>query len=556
MSQKSRDNRGDKPHGRQAQQEPGVISNIAPVSAGYEERFEPTGVPNLDQVLGGGLPRGALVLMLGLPGSGKTTLASQIVFTAAKAGKSALILTALSEPTNKLIEHLASYSFFDRSLIGGPLQFLSMQQTLPQGLEAVSAAIFAEVRHVKANLVLLDGFRGLRGVDSSSQEARQFLYEIGTTLNALGVTTLVTSETDPRDPVFFPEATTADVILGLHYILRGVRQYRGIEVIKARGTPAMPGLHSLTLDSAGATVYPQLEERIMADAEENARASSQERAEVGQRGLAERASFDLPEFDTMLRGGVPRGTCSLLAGSLGTGKTVLALNFSLAGCRAGEHVVYLGFRESRAQLLQVCQSFAMSHDFVQALTVDSSFTFLEVPPVKINADILADQLLAAIDQTGAQRVVIDSVAELERAILHSPNPQRLEDYLAALLQALRRRNVTALLLKETDKVVAASLELSADALSLLAENVLLLQHVPYQGYLHRILSIPKLRFSDHDTAIREFRIHAPEGFQVLTPLESGAGMLEGIGQEQEWKALGGAHGSRWRDPLREGQNQL
>ncbi|MGH2503612.1 MAG: RAD55 family ATPase, partial [Ktedonobacterales bacterium] len=345
-----------------------MISNIAPVAAGREGRFEPTGVPNLDLALGGGLPRGALVLMLGLPGSGKTTLASQIVFTAAKAGKSALILTALSEPTNKLTEHLASFSFFDRSLIGGSLQFLSMQQTLPQGLQAVAAAIFAEVRRVKADFMVLDGFRGMRGVDSSSQEARLFLYEIGTTLNALGVTTLVTSETDPRDPVFFPEATTADVILGLHYILRGVRQYRGIEVIKSRGAASMPGLHTLTLDSAGATVYPQLEERITAEPVESVQATSQKRLEVGQRESVERASFDLPEFDAMLRGGIPRGTCSVLAGSLGTGKTLLALNFSLAGCRAGEHVVYLGFRESHAQLLQVCQPFAMSHDFVQALT--------------------------------------------------------------------------------------------------------------------------------------------------------------------------------------------
>jgi circadian clock protein KaiC len=137
-------------------------------------------------------------------------------------------------------------------------------------------------------------------------------------------------------------------------------------------------------------------------------------------------------------------------------------------------------------------------------------------------------------------VVIDSVAELERAVMRGADPQRLEDYLAALLQALRRRNVTALLIKETDKVVAASLELSADAPSVLAENVLLLQHISYQGYLRRILSILKLRFSDHDTAIREFRIHAPEGIQVLRPFESEAGVLEGIAQDQEQQALRGS----------------
>jgi circadian clock protein KaiC len=507
------------------------------------ERREPTGVPNLDPIVGGGLPRGDLVLVLGLPGSGKTTLASQIMLTAAKAGKTVLILTGLSESASKLIGHLSSYSFFDHTLIGGPVQLLSLQQILPQGLQAVSAAAVAEVRRTKADYVLLDGFHGLRSVDTASLVAQQFLYDVGTALNTLGVTTLITCETDPRDPAFFPEATTADVILGLHYTLLGVRQYRGIEVIKARATAALPGVHALVLDDHGATVYPQLEERIASLPLEPAQPATTTKTATSaltQRTPLERVAFDLPELDAMLRGGIPRATCTLLAGSLGTGKTILALTYALAGIRAEEHVVFLGFRESRAQLRQASEPFAIGTDLAHALEADGRLTFLEVPPIKVNADILADQLLAALDRTGAQRVVIDSVAELERAVLRGADPQRLEDYLGALLHALRRRNVTALLLKETDKVVAATLELSADALSVLAENVLLLQQVPYQGHLHRVLSVLKLRFSDHDTAIREFRIHSPEGIQVLAPFESGTGVLEGITQDQERQALRGS----------------
>jgi circadian clock protein KaiC len=501
------------------------------LAQGAAERREPTGVPNLDALLGGGLPRGALVLVMGLPGSGKTTLASQIVLHAAKSGKSVLILSALSESTSKLITHLSSFSFFDRSLIGRSVHFLSLQQVLPQGLSAVAAAVLAEARRIGADFVLLDGFRGMEAVDTQPQAAREFLYDIGATLNALGVTTLVTSETDPRDPKFFPETTTADVILGLHYSLLGVRQVRGIEVVKARGSAPLPGMHALVLSDDGATVYPQLEERISA---EPARAPGPGGAP--QQRSIERIAFDLPEFDEMLRGGIPRGTCTLLAGSLGTGKTLLALNYVLAGIRAGERVVMMGFRESREQLLTVGQPFAMGEDLARALAPDGPLSFLEVPPIRINADVLADRLLTTLDRTGARRVVIDSVAELERAVLRGLDPQRLEDYLAALLQALRQREVTALLTKETDKVVAASLELSADALSVLAENVLLLQHIPYQGHLHRIISVPKLRFSDHDTAIREFRIHAPEGFEVMRSSASNAGVLEGITRTHDVQA--------------------
>ncbi|HEV7129884.1 MAG TPA: ATPase domain-containing protein [Ktedonobacterales bacterium] len=525
MPSKTRDKFGDD-HDVQS-----AAAGLAP------ERHEPTGVPNLDYVLGGGLPHGALVLVMGLPGSGKTTLASQIVFHAAAAGKVVLILTALSESTSNLIGHLASFRFFDRTLIGGPVQFLSLQQVLPQGLPATAAAIFAEARRIKADFMLLDGFRGLPSAGTEAQAAREFLFEVGTTLNTLGITSIITSEADPRDPAFYPAATTADVILGLHYTLLGVRQYRGIEVVKARGRAPVPGLHAFVLGADGATVYPQLEERVTAEHLEAVRQAPAVEASRAAAAPVERVAFDLPAFDAMLGGGIPRATCTLLAGSLGTGKTLLALHYTLAGTRAGEPVVYLGFRESRAQLRQVAQSFALGADLARALETDGHLTFLEVPPIKVNADILADRLLTELDRRGAQRLVIDSVAELERAVLRSADPQRLEDYVAALLQALRSRNVTALLIKETDKVVAATLELSADALSVLAENVLLLQRVPYRGHMHRILSVLKLRFSDHDSAFREFRIHAPEGLQVLEPFVSDEGVLEGIAHGQEQQAL-------------------
>jgi circadian clock protein KaiC len=504
--------------------------------------WDRTGVRDLDTLLGGGLPRGSLVLIMGLPGSGKTTLASQIAFTAARSGRRVLILTALSESTNKLIAHLGAFTFFDPALIGGPVQFLSLQGSLSDGLEATATTILAEARRMRADLVMLDGFRGMRSVGDAPQAAREFLYNLGTTLGTLSCTTLITSETDPRDPTFFPETTTADVILGLHYQLLGVRQYRGIEVVKSRATAPLPGLHALTLTADGASVYSQLEERVSLDARSDdaqtqgaALAMDAKPATASTRG---RVTFDLPVLDAMLSGGIPRATCTLLAGSLGTGKTLIALHFALAGVRAGERVVFLGFRESREQLRQAAAPFGMGPELDRALSPGGGLTFLEVPPIKVNADILGHRLLAELDQTGAQRLVVDSIAELERAILRSPDPNRLEDYLAALLRAVRARSVTALLLKETDKALAATLDFSADPLSLLAENVLLLQQLPFRGQLYRILSILKLRFSAHDATLREFRIAAPEGVTVLQPFASATGVLAGITRDQEEEASG------------------
>ena len=519
--------------------------------AGTQQRQEvtQTGVPHLDEVLGGGLPVGSLVLVMGLPGSGKTTLASQIAFSAARSGKRVLILTALSESTDKLIDHLRGFSFFDPTLIGEPVQFLSLQQVLGEGLAATRKLVVDEARRWRADLILLDGFRGMRHVDAEPQAAREFLYDLGTTLGTLGTTLVVTSETDPRDPTFFPETTTADVILGLHYTLLGVRQHREIEVIKARGRAPLPGLHTLSLSADGASVYPQLEERVAHDVL-GADAQTQGAAPLPPTGAValplphiERTRFDLPELDEMLAGGIPRGTCTLLAGSLGTGKTYLALAYALAAVRAGEPTVFLGFRESRAQLAQAAAPFAFGAEFARALEPGGGLLLLDIPPIKLNPDVLGDRLFNELDRTGARRLIIDSIAELERVLLRSGDTGRLEDYLAALLLALRSRHVTSLMLKETDKAVAPTLDFSVDVLSVLAENVLLLQQVPFQGQLHRILSILKLRFSDHDPSLREFEIKSPQGIRMLGRAESGLGVLEGISQRQEQRATGERRGS-------------
>src|SRR5262249_26227269 len=152
----------------------------------------------------------------------------------------------------------------------------------------------------------------------------------------------------------YPETTTADAILGLHYSLVGVRQFRAIEVIKSRASLPLPGLHSLVLAEDGASVFPQFEERVITDVMRDAATFGEAdmKAQVASRGaMIERATFGLPELDAMLSGGLPSATCTLLAGSLGTGKTLLALCFSLAALRAGERVLFVGFRESRAQLV-------------------------------------------------------------------------------------------------------------------------------------------------------------------------------------------------------------
>ncbi|MGZ3582802.1 MAG: RAD55 family ATPase [Ktedonobacterales bacterium] len=506
-----------------------------------------TGVPNLDDIMKGGIPRGSLTLIMGVPGSGKTTLASQIAFASAHAGRTVLILTALSESTNKLLEHLRDFAFFDPDLVGGRVQFLSLQSSLQNGLRATRDAVLQMARQIKADMVVLDGFRGMREVEHDPSAAREFLYDVGTALGTLGCTIIVTSETDPHDPAFYPETTTADVIVGLHYGLTGGRQQRFLEVVKARGSAPLPGLHALTLNDTGASVYPQFEERVAAailggeaQTQGAVRPDEARILEDALAGLSDWSeppvAFDLPELDALLGGGFARDTCTMVAGSLGTGKTLLALHFALAGVRAGEHVVYLSFRESPSQLLRAAAPFTIGRELASALHPDGGLSMIWVPPIKVQPDIIADRLLSELDRKGASRLVIDSVAEIERAILRGTDPDRLEDYLAALLQALQSRNVTTFMVKETQRIGAATLDFSVDPLSVFAENVLLMQQVPYRGALHRVLSMLKVRYTAHDMALREFEIVVPDGIHVLAPFESETGVLQNVAADQEDQA--------------------
>ncbi len=505
---------------------------------GARLQADPTGVPNLDMVLGGGLPRGALVIIVGPPGSGKTTLANQMAFAAARAGRRAMVLAALSEPTSKLIAHLRSFTFFDDELTGDDIQFLSLQQFLSGGLESTGNEMVAAARRAHASFVVLDGFRGVRGVDLDPQAARKFLYDVGTTLSVLGATTIITSEADPRDPTFFPEATTADIIIGLHFDLLGIRQRRRLEVIKMRGAAPLPGLHGLALGPDGVVIYPRLETRITltSQAPQPETVNYEDVNQVIEDEIASpanRAPFDLPELDALLAGGLTRHTNTLVIGSIATGKTLLGVHFALAGVRRGEPTIFLGFRENYRQLLLKTSPFTLGRELREALAPGGGLTLLRFAPVELNADILATELLEALDRTSAKRLVVDSITELERAAIESGDSRRVENYMAALVEALHRRGVTALFIREVPHEIGWPPDLSMEPTSILAENMLLLRQVERQGVLHRIVSVQKMRFSAHDsTKLREFKIEVPACIRVLETDESTAHLDSGSEQSQ------------------------
>jgi circadian clock protein KaiC len=492
--------------------------------------LDPTGVPNLDLLLGGGLQRGSLTIQVGPPGCGKTTLAAQMAFAAAKARRRVLILTTLSEPVSKLLLHLRGYTFFDEALIGDTVRLLSLQQFMADRLAVLAAEVMTLARAEQASLVILDGFSGVRAMDTEARAARGFLFNLGTSLSLLGATTLITTEAEIRDPFFFPEGTTADCILGLYFSVQGETQRRRIEVVKVRGGAPLPGLHGLAIGATGIIISPRLEAQVVA--------AARERADTAGASAAmptvppERATFGLPALDALVGGGLTRATTTMVIGSGGTGKTLLGLHFALSGVRAGEPVVFMGFHEEQHQLQQKADAFNLGPALRAALAPGGGLTLLHTPAVEIAADALVDTVLAALDQTRAQRLVVDSIAVIERAVAEGSTVHRVQGFLAALVSALQARRITALFTKETGPFAGTALELETDLSSGVAENVLWLQGIIYREQFYRVLSVLKMRYSAHDLTLREFTISAPEGIEVRPTAKSAHGVLVGIARQQ------------------------
>jgi circadian clock protein KaiC len=387
----------------------------------------------------------------------------------------------------------------------------------------VGAAI---VRAARAGLVVVEGFRGRRPADGP-HAVRRFLYDLGTALSLQGATTVITSEGHALDPAFFGESTTADVIVGVETARDNVRTTRWIEVIKARGTSPMTGMHGLTIRPDGGAVHPRLEARVAPRAEDGASTTP-----PTEPAATPPISFGHPGLDAVLAGGVSRDTTTLVIGGSSTGKTLLGLHFALAGVAAGEPTVYLSLRESRRQLLRKCDPFDLGQSLRAALSPGGGLTLLWRPAVELDIERLADDLVTAIDGIGARRFVLDSVVEWERAVGEGSDPRRIPNHLTALVEVLHARAVTALVIREGRGATTQEGKIEEDALASLVENVIALEEVVHKGRAHRVLSVPKLRFAPRDPDWHEVVIAPPDGLRVLGAFRADAGVLEALAEEE------------------------
>lgn len=507
-----------------------------------------SGNSQFDQILGGGIPQSSLLMLIGAPGTGKTTLALQLCFkwqhqltnTPVRGTTRAIYFSLLSESHDKLISHAGQFSFFDAVELNKTVKFYSLSSQLDKGSKETLNFIVKTIREEKAGLVVIDGFSALAEIFNNRSITRQFLFTLSSQLTILGATALVSIERSVvTGDISGGDLTVADGVISLNSRIDGAGEYFAMQVIKLRGMKRLLGLHSYAITEQGLEFFPRLEALVkngltLKGKTLNARLLTPNNEPKNLKGSLPqpnsttgeaRKTFGLPELERMLGGGLPAYSSTLVAGSVGVGKTLLGIHFLVQGVRVGEKGCYLGFYDSKDALYRKAHDFGMD---LKKAHEDGMIELLIVPSFEIEPDQVMQQLRQIIEDKGISRLVVDGFSELERACRST---SRSYNFAAAFELYLKQYNVTVIYTHSISKIVGTDLDLSDTPFTSMAENLLLMRQGDYKNRQYRIISILKMRDSNYDRTIREFTVSDGGGIEVLEAAQSVPGLLGGLAEK-------------------------
>lgn len=474
----------------------------------------PTGVPGLDEVLGGGLPEFSFNVVAGAPGAGKTTLAQQIVFGLASPSRRAIYFTVMGEPPLKMLRYQQQFGFFDAAKIGTSLRMANLAGEAARcSLDELLQRIVAEVEAYNPGIVVVDSFRSIvqaaagRGEGEAALQA--FVQQLALRLTSWQATTFLIGEYLPSDAEHNPVFTVADGLLWLYQSVDRNSMVRKLQVIKSRGHAAIPGLHTFRISQNGIQVFPRMILPAPTNAPESRGGAARPRVRFGVTGL-----------DEMLGGGVPAGNSVLLVGPSGAGKTVLATEFIARGAEMGEPGIIAVFEKRPMEF----GGHAPSGAAISRLVTAGKVKLIHTRPLDLSIDEMLHELTNAIRETGAKRLVIDSLNGFEMALA----PTFREDFresLYRMVAMLTGLDITLLMTAELEDSFT-DLRFSPHGTAFLADVILMQRYIEINGRLERAISVVKVRACQHSNELRRFSI-GEEGVRVGEPLAGYQGLLSG-----------------------------
>ncbi|WP_306392083.1 ATPase domain-containing protein [Telluria beijingensis] len=468
-----------------------------------------TGIPGLDDILGGGLTPQRLYLVEGSPGAGKTTLGLQFLLEGRARGERGLYIT-LSETTDELIAvghshgwDLNALSIFELAS-DGELDPDAQQSVFhPSEIELgeTTRNVMNQVDTLRPVRVVFDSLSEMRLLAQNPLRYRRQILALKQFFSARECTVLLLDDKTSQSDQHLH--SIAHGVISLEQIAREYGQERRrVNIVKMRGVRFRGGYHDYTLDTGGITMYPRL---VAAEHIRDFKAS------ISSSGNA--------EFDALLGGGLVRGTNTLVVGPSGIGKTTLSTRCMLAALERGELADYYLFDEGLGTFFTRSRQLGLD---LQPYVEDERLRIHHIDPAELSPGEFAQKLRDAVGARNSRFIVIDSLNAYLQAM---PGEQYLILQMHEMLSFLNQQGVTTMMILGQHGLMS---EARTDIdLSYLSDTTVLMRFFEANGNVRRALSVIKSRTTRNALSIHELQLD-DGGIRVGDPLVGFEGVLAGI----------------------------
>jgi circadian clock protein KaiC len=469
----------------------------------------PTGIQGLDEITGGGLPKGRPTLVCGSAGCGKTLLAMEFLVRGAKEFNEPGVFMAFEETAEDLTENVASLGFDLKDLIAEKKMVLDfvyierseIEETGEYDLEGLFIRLGHAIDSVGAKRVVLDTIESLFAGLPNPLILRAELRRLFRWLKTKGVTAVITGErgdgTLTRQGL---EEYVSDCVIVLDHRANEQISSRRLRVVKYRGSTHGTNEYPFLIDENGFSVLPV--------------------TSLGLQQIAstERIPSGIPRLDAMLGGaGYYRGSSILISGTAGTGKSSLAAHFVAAACGRGERALYFAFEESPSQIIRNMRSIGVD---LQPWVEKGLLKFQANRPTFAGLEMHLTVMHKAINAFKPQVVIVDPL----NSFVIGGNETEVKAMLMRLVDFLKMNQITGLFTNLTSG--GSALEQTDIAISSLIDTWLLLRNIEIGGERNRGLYILKSRGMAHSNQIREFLL-TDHGVELQDVYVGPSGVLTG-----------------------------
>ncbi len=447
----------------------------------------PTGIQGLDELTGGGLPKGRPTLLCGSAGCGKTLLAMEFLVHGAVDHGEPGVFMAFEENTEELAKNFASLGHDLKALVAQKqlvLEFVhiersEIEETGEYDLEGLFVRLGHAIDSIGATRVVLDTVEALFSGLSNTAILRAELRRLFRWLKEKGVTAIITGERGETGLTRYGlEEYVADCVILLDHRMEGQMATRRLRIVKYRGSTHGTNEYPFLIDEGGLSILPITSMRLTYEAG------------------TERVSSGVPRLDAMMGGkGYYRGSSVLVSGTAGTGKTSLAAHFANSATARAEPCLWFSFEESSSQIIRNMRSIGID---LEAAVRSGTLSFHADRPTVCGLEMHLVTMHKLVDQMKPRVVVIDPITNF--AALGSE--AQVKAMLTRLIDFLKIQQITTLFTSLT--AGGTSLEATDVGVASLMDTWLLLRDIQNGAERNRFLHLLKSRGMAHSNQIREF----------------------------------------------------